>query len=129
MIIAIQQNTGSKSGHAIKGQIAWRRCHVKSSGGRSHVKKCRNYRRHDQRHNIATFELGNERFRVDHVMEKSSQSRNSQDSESPIPAQRTLALVNTYVVHTTQLLNDFAIAAETRLQDIRLRLAQTDTEL
>ena len=93
------------------------------------MKRCINSHRHDQRHYSTAFELGNERIRFDHVMEKSSQSRNSQDSESPIPAQRTLALVNTYVVHTTQLLNDFAIAAETRLQDIRLRLAQTDTEL
>ena len=38
-----------------------------------------------------------------------------------IPAQRTLALVNTYIVHTTRLLNDFAIAAEDRLQLIKSR--------
>ena len=47
----------------------------------------------------------------------------SEDSAPAIPAQQTLALVNTYIVHTTRLLNDFAIAAEDRLNHIRARQA------
>ena len=41
--------------------------------------------------------------------------------QTGVPVQKTLALVNTYVVHTTRLLNGFAIAAEDRLQCLRAR--------
>lgn len=54
----------------------------------------------------------------------SSSALQSDDASIPgIPDQRTLALVNTYVVHTTELLNSFAISCEERLQDVRLRSA------
>ena len=37
---------------------------------------------------------------------------------STIPEQRTLALVNNYVVHTSQMLNNLATSCEAKLQDI-----------
>ncbi len=44
------------------------------------------------------------------------------ESELPgVASQRTLALVNTYLVHTTRLLNEFAASAEHRLQKTRSR--------
>lgn len=46
-----------------------------------------------------------------------------------IPTQKTLALVNTYLVHTTRLLNEFAASVEHRLQETRSRINQVDAKL
>jgi len=52
------------------------------------------------------------------------------ESELPgIPTQKTLALVNTYLVHSTRLLNEFAASAEHRLQTTRSRINYLDAKL
>lgn len=40
-----------------------------------------------------------------------------------------LALVNTYVVHTASLLNDFSLKTESRLLEIRSKCAATKSQL
>lgn len=60
------------------------------------------------------------------------QSRTPSNEESilpGIPTQRTLALVNTYVVHTTRLLNEVAASVEQRLHKSRARINQLNVKL
>ena len=48
------------------------------------------------------------------------------DSSLPgVPDQRMLALINTYVVHTTELLNSMAATCEQRLQSVHSKYAKT----
>lgn len=55
---------------------------------------------------------------------QSADSAPLDDSKLPgIPDQKMLALVNTYIVHTTSLLNDFSLNTESRLLDMRSKYA------
>lgn len=55
---------------------------------------------------------------------EASGSQPLDDASLPgIPDQRMLALVNTYIVHTSALLNSFATSCEERLQGVTLRRA------
>ena len=48
-----------------------------------------------------------------------------EDSSLPgVPDQRMLALINTYVVHTTELLNSVAATCEQRLLSVHSKYAQ-----
>eukprot|EP00243_Klebsormidium_subtile_P006003 TRINITY_DN2498_c0_g1_i4.p1 TRINITY_DN2498_c0_g1~~TRINITY_DN2498_c0_g1_i4.p1 ORF type:complete len:188 (+),score=27.43 TRINITY_DN2498_c0_g1_i4:78-641(+) len=52
-----------------------------------------------------------------------------EDRLPPVPDQKTLVLVNTFVVHTTQLLNRFAALCENKLADINGRIHRIDAAL
>ncbi|GAQ78781.1 hypothetical protein KFL_000180630 [Klebsormidium nitens] len=52
-----------------------------------------------------------------------------EDRLPPVPDQKTLVLVNTFVVHTTQFLNRFAALSENKLADINRRIHRIDAAL
>lgn len=53
---------------------------------------------------------------------QSSEFRQASEAEiGGVPDQRMLALMNSYIVRTTELLSSFAIRCEDRLQEVHFR--------